>query len=72
MSTVNCSATVTKLVVEHFSEPDALKAYPFVDGVVPITHSFGCCIDHNGDGVQQLRRTLGGYVRARQLCRRAS
>ena len=30
---------------------------------VPITHSFGCCIEHNGDGVQQLRRTLGGFVK---------
>ena len=63
VSTVNCSATVTKLVVEHFSKGDALKDYPYVDGVVPITHSFGCCIDHKGDGVQQLRRTLGGYVK---------
>ena len=63
VSTVNCSATVTKLVVEHFSNSEMLKAYPNVDGVVPITHSFGCCIDHNGDGVQQLRRTLGGFVK---------
>ena len=63
VSTVNCSATVTKLVVEHFSKTDALKDYPYVDGVVPITHSFGCCIEHNGNGVQQLRRTLGGFVK---------
>jgi arabinonate dehydratase len=63
VSTVNCSATVTKLVVEHFSRPGMLDAYPNVDGVVPITHSFGCCIDHNGDGVNQLRRTLGGFVK---------
>jgi altronate hydrolase len=63
VSTVNCSATVTKLVVEHFSKGEALKGYPHVDGVVPITHSFGCCIEHNGNGVQQLRRTLGGFVK---------
>lgn len=63
VSTVNCSATVTKLVVEHFSKTDALKDYPNVEGVVPITHSFGCCIEHNGNGVQQLRRTLGGFVK---------
>jgi altronate hydrolase len=63
VSTVNCSSTVTKMVVEHFSRPDALDAYPNVDGVVPITHSFGCCIDHHGEGIKQLRRTLGGYVR---------
>jgi len=63
VSTVNCSATVTKLVTQHFSVPGALDAWPNVDGIVPITHSFGCCIDHNGEGIQQLRRTIGGYVR---------
>ncbi|TDV35849.1 altronate hydrolase [Paraburkholderia caballeronis] len=63
ISTVNCSATVTKLVSQHFSTPGALDAYPNVDGIVPITHSFGCCIDHHGEGIQQLRRTIGGYVK---------
>ncbi|WP_419692033.1 UxaA family hydrolase [Burkholderia gladioli] len=63
ISTVNCSVTVTKLVSQHFAAPGALDAYPNVDGIVPITHSFGCCIDHHGEGIQQLRRTIGGYVR---------
>ncbi|KGE08054.1 MULTISPECIES: UxaA family hydrolase [Burkholderia] len=63
ISTVNCSATVTKLVSQHFAAPGVLDAYPNVDGIVPITHSFGCCIDHHGEGIQQLRRTIGGYVR---------
>ena len=63
VSTVNCSATVTKMVVEHFSRNDVLDAYPNVDGVVPITHSFGCCIEHKGEGVNQLRRTLGGFIK---------
>jgi altronate hydrolase len=63
VSTVNCSATVTKLVAQHFCAPGKLDAYPNVDGIVPITHSFGCCIDHHGEGVQQLRRTIGGYIR---------
>jgi altronate hydrolase len=63
ISTVNCSATVTKLVSQHFSAPGKPDAYPNVDGIVPITHSFSCCIDHHGEGVQQLRRTIGGYIR---------
>lgn len=63
VSTVNCSATVTKLVAQHFSAPGALDAFPNVDGIVPITHSFGCCIDHHGEGIAQLRRTVGGYVK---------
>jgi altronate hydrolase len=63
VSTVNCSASVVKMAVRHFSLPGALAAYPNVDGVVPVTHSFGCCIDHDGEGIRQLRRTIGGYVR---------
>lgn len=63
ISTVNCSATVSKMVAQHFSQAGALAAYPNVDGVVPITHSFGCCIDHHGEGIEQLRRTIGGYIR---------
>ena len=62
ISTVNCSATVVKLVAQHFCAPGVLDAYPNVDGVVPLAHSFGCCIDHHGEGVQQLRRTIGGYL----------
>lgn len=63
VSTVNCSATVSKLIVQHFAMPGTLAAYPNVDGVVPVTHSFGCCIDHNGEGIQQLRRTIAGFVK---------
>ncbi|MEO6921097.1 MAG: altronate dehydratase family protein [Collimonas sp.] len=63
VSTVNCSATVSKMVAQHFAQPGALDAYLNVDGVVPVTHSFGCCIDHNGEGIQQLRRTIGGLIR---------
>jgi len=63
ISTVNCSATVSKKVAQHFAAPGRLDAYPNVDGVVPLVHSFGCCIDHNGEGIQQLRRTIGGYAK---------
>jgi len=63
VSTVNCSASVTKLVAQHFARPGALDEFPNVDGIVPITHSFGCCIDHNGEGIKQLRRTIGGYIK---------
>jgi len=62
LSTVNCSATVSKFVAQHFS-PDKLAAWPNVDGVVPITHSVGCGMDSNGKGMDVLRRTIAGYVR---------
>lgn len=62
ISSVNCSASVAKKVAHYFSTVDILDSYPNVDGVVAFTHSFGCCIDHHGEGLQQLRRTLGGFA----------
>lgn len=62
VSTVNCSASVAKFVAQHFT-PERLAAFPNVDGVVPITHSVGCGMDANGQGMDVLRRTIAGYVR---------
>ncbi len=62
VSTVNCSASVSKFVAQHFS-PERLAAFPNVDGVVPITHSVGCGMDSNGKGMDILRRTIAGYIR---------
>jgi altronate hydrolase len=62
LSTVNCSASVSKFVAQHFT-PERLAAFPNVDGVVPITHSVGCGMDSNGKGMDVLRRTIAGYVR---------
>ena len=62
ISTVNCSASVSKMVAAHFT-PDKLAAYPNVDGIVPITHSIGCGMDSNGKGIDVLRKTIAGYTR---------
>lgn len=62
ISTVNCSATVVKKVAQHFDQPDVMAKYPNIDGVVALSHSFGCCIDHQGEGLKQLRRTIAGYM----------
>src|ERR1700674_3841888 len=62
LSTVNCSATVSKYVAEAF-KGDALAAYPNVDGVVALTHTSGCGMDSSGEGIEILRRTLAGYAR---------
>lgn len=59
---MNCSATVSKKVAQYFNSSSVLNDYPNVDGIVPLTHSFGCCIDHNGEGLKQLRRTISGYM----------
>lgn len=62
ISTVNCSASVSKYVAAHFT-PERLAAWPNVDGVVPITHSSGCGMDSAGAGIDLLRRTIAGYCR---------
>jgi len=62
LSTVNCSATVARGIADAFSG-GRLAAFPRVDGVVALTHGSGCGMDTNGEGMQLLRRTLGGYAR---------
>ena len=67
LTTVNCSATVAKRISEAFNG-DALREYPNVDGVVAITHTTGCGMDINGEGMEVLRRTLSGYARHVNFC----
>jgi len=62
ISTVNCSASVSKYVAAHFT-PERLAQYPNVDGVVPIVHSTGCGMGSTGAGIDLLRRTIAGYCR---------
>jgi altronate hydrolase len=62
LSTVNCSATVARGIADRF-RGEALSAFPNVDGVVALTHGSGCGMDTHGEGMQLLRRTLGGYAR---------
>jgi len=62
LSTVNCSATVARGIAGHFT-PERLAAFPNVDGVVALTHGSGCGMDTQGEGMQILRRTLGGYAK---------
>ncbi|ABD68769.1 Galactarate dehydratase [Rhodoferax ferrireducens T118] len=65
LTSVNCSATVARAIADHFRRdihPEALAAYPNVDGVVALTHGVGCAIDPQGEGLAVLQRTLGGYA----------
>jgi altronate hydrolase len=66
LTSVNCSATAARAIADHFRRdvhPEALAAYPNVDGVVALTHGMGCATDSEGEELQVLRRTLGGYAR---------
>src|SRR6266571_5052796 len=62
LSTVNCSATVAHGIADAFKGA-ALSQFPNVDGVVALTHGSGCGMDVQGESMQVLRRTLGGYAK---------
>ena len=62
VSTVNCSATVSKKIAEILNH-QILPAYPNIDGAVALTHSTGCGMADEGEGITFLQRTLAGYAR---------
>jgi altronate hydrolase len=62
ISTVNCSASVSRYVAERF-RGDALQTYPNVDGVVALTHKLGCGMNIAGPETRMLQRTLAGFAR---------
>ncbi|MCP3714973.1 MULTISPECIES: UxaA family hydrolase [Paraburkholderia] len=66
LTSVNCSATVARAIADHFRRdihPEALEAFPNVDGVVALTHGEGCALAAEGEPITVLRRTLAGYAR---------
>lgn len=60
LTSVNCSATVARLIADKANASGLLDRYPSVDGVVPITHTSGCGMAASGEGYDLLRRTLWG------------
>lgn len=62
LTSVNCSATVARRIADHFDE-DRLAEFPNVDGVVAFSHMSGCGMAKTGRGMDNLRRTIGGYAR---------
>ena len=66
LTSVNCSATAARAIADYFRRdihPEALAAFPNVDGVVALTHGQGCAVDAEGEALGLIRRTLGGYAR---------
>jgi altronate hydrolase len=62
ISTVNCSASVSKYVAARFDH-SILKQFPNVDGILPLTHKGGCGLQYGGDDHQQLNRVLAGFAK---------
>jgi altronate hydrolase len=66
LTSVNCSATAARAIADAFRRdvhPERLAPFPNVDGVVALTHGMGCATASDGEELQVLRRTLGGYAR---------
>ncbi len=68
LSSVNCSATVSRYIADAFRRnpvtgESLLDEFPNVDGVVALTHRTGCGHASEGEGVDVLRRTMGGFAK---------
>jgi galactarate dehydratase len=61
LSTVNCSATVSRAVAAHFQGSELLTRYN-IDGVVALTHGSGCAINTDSEGFKFLERSIWGYA----------
>lgn len=57
IATANCSAHVARQIAHHFG-PRELAAYANVDGVIALTHPYGCPVRQH-----LLQRTLAGMAR---------
>ncbi len=62
ISSVNCSASVSKYVRDRFRPDDLRRDFPNVDGVIAFTHKAGCAMDP-GHPQEVLQRVLAGMAR---------
>jgi altronate hydrolase len=62
VSTVNCSATVIRYVADRIERSGVLAAYPWIDGVIALSHGTGCGMADSGEGFENLERVLWGYA----------
>jgi altronate hydrolase len=62
ISSVNCSASVSKYVAERFPRERLRAEFPNVDGVLAFTHRSGCCVQP-GEPFAMLQRVLNGVAK---------
>ena len=62
LTSVNCSATVARLIAREAERSGLLDDYPHVDGVIPLVHGTGCGMASKGEGFETLKRTQWGYA----------
>jgi len=62
LTSVNCSATVARLIAREVEKRGLLNNYPQIDGVIPLVHGHGCGMATKGEGYEVLKRTQWGYA----------
>jgi altronate hydrolase len=62
ISTVNCSASVSRYIKERFRQEDLRRDFPNVDGVIALTHKVGCGIPA-AESLKLLERVTVGMAR---------
>ena len=62
LTSVNCSATVARLIAREVERSGMLADYPNVDGVIALVHGTGCGMATKGEGFETLTRTQWGYA----------
>jgi altronate hydrolase len=62
LTSVNCSATVARLIAREVERSGMLKDYPNVDGVIALVHGTGCGMAAKGEGFEIFKRTQWGYA----------
>ncbi len=61
-STVNCSATVVRMIADRVNRSGMLEGHPDIDGAIALSHGTGCGMADAGDGFENLERVLIGYA----------
>ncbi len=62
ISSVNCSASVSRYIAERFRNPGFHHDFPDVDGVIAFTHKSGCAMSPD-EPTRLLQRVLAGIAR---------
>jgi altronate hydrolase len=62
LTSVNCSATVARLMAREIERSGELADYPNIDGVIALVHGTGCGLASRGEGYEALQRTQWGYA----------
>ena len=61
VSTVNCSATVVKLIANKINDYLNQNSFNNIDGAVCLKHSSGCGMNTDGYGMEGFYRTIEGF-----------